>query len=99
MAIQGISSVNGNILTTPIKTTDEAASVVSFKDLLMDALYDVSALEQESDQITEDFIAGKTDSIHDVLIASTKAELSQALVIEVRNKVLEAYQELMRMQV
>jgi len=99
MAIQGINAINGNIAVAPVKTTTEATSAVSFKDLLLDALDNVNALEQESNRITEDFIAGNTDSIHDVLIASTKASIATSFVLEVRNKVLDAYQEIMRMQI
>ncbi len=99
MAIQGISSINGVITTTPLKGVSEATSEVNFKDLLMDALDNVNALEQESNKITEDFIAGKTDNIHSVLIASSKASISLSFVTEVRNKVLDAYQEIMRMQI
>ena len=65
----------------------------------MDALNNVNALEQESAKITEDFIAGRTDNIHSVMIASEKASISLQFVMEVRNKVIEAYQEIMRMQV
>jgi flagellar hook-basal body complex protein FliE len=99
MAIQGINVINGNIAAAPVKTTTGAASAVSFKDLLLDALENVNALEQESNRITEDFIAGNTDSIHDVLIATTKASIATSFVLEVRNKVLDAYQEIMRMQI
>lgn len=99
MAIQGINVINGNIAAAPVKTTTDAASAVSFKDLLLDALENVNALEQESNRITEDFIAGNTDSIHDVLIATTKANIATSFVLEVRNKVLDAYQEIMRMQI
>lgn len=72
---------------------------VNFKDMLMDAFTEVSGLERESDKITSDFIAGKTDEIHSVLIAAEKASISLDLIVEIRNKVIEAYNEIMRMQV
>lgn len=102
MAIQGVSSINGLVTTTPItgiKPTNQAAEAVNFKDLLMDALNNVNSLEQESAKMTEDFIAGRTDNIHSVMIAGEKASVALQFVMEVRNKVLDAYQEIMRMQV
>lgn len=74
-------------------------SEISFRDILTQALQNVNILEKESDAITSDFIAGKTDSIHSVLIAAEKASIAMDLVLEVRNKVLDAYSEIMRMQV
>jgi flagellar hook-basal body complex protein FliE len=55
-------------------------------------------LEKESEAITNDFIAGRTDSIHSVLIAAEKASIALDMVIEVRGKILDAYTEIMRMQ-
>jgi len=97
MAIQGINPVN-DIAAASVRAAGKTEESVSFKNLLMDALYNVNALEQESAKLTEDFIAGRTDSIHSVLIAAEKATISQ-FITEVRNKVLEAYQEIMRMQI
>lgn len=100
MALQGISSINGIINSTPITAAKNvAAESASFKDLLFDALKNVNTLEQESNKMTEDFIAGRTDNISSMLIAGEKASVALSLVMEVRNKVLESYQEIMRMQV
>ena len=98
MAIQGINPLN-DIAAASVRAAGKTEESVSFKNLLMDALYNVNALEQESAKLTEDFIAGRTDSIHSVLIAAEKATISLQFITEVRNKVLEAYQEIMRMQI
>ncbi|MGI6622948.1 MAG: flagellar hook-basal body complex protein FliE [Clostridiaceae bacterium] len=98
MAIQGVNSIN-DIAAASVKTAGKTNDSVNFKDLLMDALNNVNTLEQESARMTEDFIAGRTDNIHSVLIASEKASISLQFIMEVRNKVLEAYQEIMRMQI
>lgn len=100
MAFEAISSINTALPgITSIKAQDPGQGEVSFKDMLMDAINSVNNLQRESDAITEDFIAGRTDSIHDVLIAGTQASLALDFMIEVRNKILEAYQEIMRMTV
>jgi flagellar hook-basal body complex protein FliE len=98
MAIQGINTVNG-ITSAQVNAASKTDGSVNFKDLLIDALNNVNTLEQESAKLTEDFIAGRTDDIHSVLIAGEKATISLQFVMEVRNKVLEAYQEIMRMQI
>lgn len=98
MNVIGLYSVNQGLPvqnTTASKTEDKT----SFKDMLMDALMDVSSLEKKADIITEDFIAGRTDSIHSVLIAAEKASISLEMVIEIRDKILDAYNEIMRMQI
>jgi flagellar hook-basal body complex protein FliE len=100
MALESISSIIGSASgIKPVKVSDSGQSNVSFKDMLMDAIENVSQLQHESDAITEDFIAGRTDSIHSVMIAGTKASLALDFMIEVRNKIMDAYQEIMRMQV
>lgn len=99
MAVQGIGSTHHLVTTTPVKITNETNEAVDFKGLLMEALQNVNSLEQESGKITEDFIAGRTDNIHSVMIAGEKASIALQFVLEVRNKVMDAYQEIMRMQV
>ncbi|MGI6122574.1 MAG: flagellar hook-basal body complex protein FliE [Acetivibrionales bacterium] len=98
MAVQGVNLINNGI-ASPIKSVGNSDEGINFKNLLMDALNNVNTLEQESAKMTEDFIAGRTDDIHSVLIASEKASISLQFIMEVRNKVMEAYQEIMRMQV
>lgn len=98
MAVQGVN-LTSNGITLPVKNATNSDEAINFKDIFMDALNNVNTLEQESAKMTEDFIAGRTDDIHSVLIASEKATISLQFVIEVRNKVMEAYQEIMRMQI
>ncbi|NLM75335.1 MAG: flagellar hook-basal body complex protein FliE [Clostridiaceae bacterium] len=99
MAIYGVEAVRNIINASEGVNIKKAEESLSFKDMIIDALKNVNALEQESIKITEDFIAGKHDNIHSVMIASEKAAISLQFVMEVRNKVLDAYQEIMRMQV
>ncbi len=98
MAVQGVNLINSTI-AAPVKNINNPDESINFKDILMDALKNVNTLEQESAKMTDDFIAGRTDNIHSVLIASEKASISLQFVMEVRNKVMDAYQEIMRMQI
>lgn len=59
----------------------------------------VDASLKEVDRMTAAFAAGESYEIHDVLIASEKASIRFKLLMQIRNKLLDAYQEIMRMQV
>lgn len=98
MSMTGIQPIHQGLLVSSKSLQADKAEGTSFKDILMSALQNVSQLEKESDTITNDFIAGKTDSIHSVLIAAEKASIALDMVIAVRDKVLDAYSEIMRMQ-
>ena len=52
-----------------------------------------------ADQALQDLAVGKTDNLHHVMLSLEKAKLSLELVVQVRNKLLEGYQELLRMQI
>lgn len=68
-----------------------------FGSMLTDAIKQADDLQTVSQQGSEALLAGETDDIAKVMIDGTKAELSLNMVIQVRNKVLDAYNEIMRM--
>ncbi len=71
----------------------------SFGDTLKDAVQSVNQMQQTSDRKMEDLATGKAQSIPDVMIAAEKADIALKLMVQVRNKVIDAYQEVMKMQV
>lgn len=98
MEIGKISSING--LSSSNKVDNDTQNLAtSFIDYLKDALAKTNDLKLQSDEITNAFAAGRTDNIHDVMIASEKAGIAMDFVMQVRNKVLDAYNEIMRLQV
>ena len=70
-----------------------------FGDVFKNALKEVSASQNVSDKKTDQLLTGEVKDVHEVMIASQKASLSLQMTMQVRNKVVEAYQEVMRMQV
>ncbi len=76
-----------------------AAAQQSFKVALSQAINHVNELQNESAKKTELLASGQIDDLHDVMITGQKASITLQATIEVRNKVVEAYQEIMRMQV
>ena len=86
-------------LKDKIDIKDDERSKVKFSDVLKNALEEANELKQESDKLTNDYLTGRTDNLHEVMIASQKAEISIMFVTEVRNRIMDAYQEFARMQV
>lgn len=71
----------------------------SFSDVLSDAINGVDQTMKTSNEKVQNFVAGKTNNVHDVMISMQRAQLSFDLMVEVRNKVVETYQEVSRMQI
>ncbi|MZG31285.1 MAG: flagellar hook-basal body complex protein FliE [Nitrospinae bacterium] len=71
----------------------------SFADTLAQSLDKVNTMQKEADNAIQDFVAGDTRNIHETMIAVGKADLAFRLTMQVRNKIVEAYQEVMRTQV
>lgn len=94
-SIQGISS---QLLSQGSKTVAKT-NTIDFKEVLTNALESVNNDQLNAEAMDTAFIKGETDDIHGVMIASQKAELSLSFAVEVRNKVIEAYKEIMRIQV
>ncbi|GGD68410.1 flagellar hook-basal body complex protein FliE [Paenibacillus nasutitermitis] len=88
-------SANANAVSeksTPAEMTQ------NFGDFLQKALDSVSAQESNVSALTDQFMVGKVD-VSQVMIAASQAEISLQLTTQIRNKVIDAYQEIMRMQV
>lgn len=99
MAINGIQSnmsITGNKLMEVNKALE--SNKVDFSELLTNALDRVNDDQINSQNMGEAFMLGEIDSLHDVTIAGMKADLSINLAVEVTNKLLSAYNEIMRLQ-
>ena len=70
-----------------------------FADMLKSAIADVNQKQNQSDSATAALAQGKPIDLHEVMIASQKATITLQAALEIRNKAVEAYQEIMRMQV
>ncbi|MEK8130236.1 flagellar hook-basal body complex protein FliE [Paenibacillus filicis] len=79
----------------------KSASEVSdqFSQYLSGAIADLNTQQAVVDKLNTQFVNGETSDVHQLMIASEKASLGLELTVQVRNKVIEAYQEIMRMPV
>jgi flagellar hook-basal body complex protein FliE len=80
-------------------STAPAAAPGGFARLLTQFLGDANAQQARAEQAVSNLAAGRADNVHNVMLAMAKADLSFHLVLEIRNRLSEAYQDIMRMQV
>lgn len=71
----------------------------SFSEILQGQLEKVNQLQKEADQLTQDLLTGTVEHLHQVTIAAEQASLALQLTVQIRNKLIEAYQEISRMQI
>lgn len=70
----------------------------NFADMLKNSLDEVNEKQLNSEDISQKFLTGEDVDIHEVMLASEEARLSLQMAVQIRNKLVEAYQELNRMQ-
>ena len=70
-----------------------------FRDLLQSTIATVETQRSAAQQSVDRFLSGEGEELHQVAIATQKAELSFDMFLQVRNKIVSAYQEVMRMQI
>jgi flagellar hook-basal body complex protein FliE len=81
---------------TPETTADTAPG---FGNMLEKVLGDVNQEHIAAEQAVADLVAGKSQDVHNVMIATQKADIGFQLLMQVRNKVVGAYEAIMRMQI
>jgi flagellar hook-basal body complex protein FliE len=101
----GISGVNlkpAQIDATrlqPSRPAQPAQGATSFKDVLADAIGEVQRLQTEADTSIRQLVAGEIKDVTETMVAVEKADVSFQSMMAVRNKIVAAYEEIMRMQV
>ena len=90
-------SANNSLQTSQASATGEAGT--SFANMLKSLAQDVSVKSAQAGEAVQGVLAGEGVPLHQAVIAAEEASVSFQLMVEVRNKLLESYQELMRMQV
>ena len=95
--------INKSIISVPsvgkAEITKLADPATSFENTMKKAVGEVNNLQSDADKMAVNLVSGNLEDVHTAMIAMQKAKLALDLTIQVRNKVLEAYQEIMRMQV
>ncbi len=103
MALNSIGSINSlsptKSLFETIETDKSSNSSIPFADYLKSALQSTNNTILESDKLANDFAAGRTDNIAQVTIAAQKADMALQFTMQIRTKILEAYNDIIKMQI
>lgn len=86
-------------LSPGVQNQAEVASGKSFGELLSDSINKANNIQLEADHAINELAAGRNKNIHETMLMLEKADTSFKLMMQVRNKIIDAYREIMRMQV
>jgi flagellar hook-basal body complex protein FliE len=102
MNVSSLPSVGSGspLMPTPlVPTTPGDTTGGLFAQVLQSALGQAAGQQQTADQAVLDLAMGKTDSLHNVVLEVAKADIAFRLMLEIRNRLSDAYQEVMKMTV
>lgn len=95
---KSISPVN-NFISNPFKNNQTEKVTNDFSQILKNAISDLNNLDKEASNKINELLTGKLENVHDVMIAMEKSKIGLNLALEIRNKLIESYKEVMRMQI
>lgn len=91
--------VSNEMQAQGIAPTPAADSGKTFSDILRNSVDQVNEYQHQADTAIKELVAGRTKNIHETMLTIERADTSLKLMMQVRNKILDAYREIMRMQV
>ena len=94
--LNGVSSPKSPMTEGPAKGGESSAS---FMDTLKGMMSDVNDAQKASDKAARDLVSGSQRDLHDIMMTVEKADIALRTVTAIRNKAVEAYQEIMKMPV
>jgi flagellar hook-basal body complex protein FliE len=109
MSVSGIEALGFQPYVAPQLSTDAVTSTAgtagpsgassAFGDLLVDGLDRLEAVQDKSDKLAVQAATGDLNDMHDYTVAATEASVTAQLTVAVRNRALEAFNEIMRMPI
>ena len=93
-----ILPISGAALPDSIRPAGQSQGGGAFQDVFTSAIQGVDALGQDASASAQRFLSGEGEELHTTILAAQRAELAFDMFLQVRNKVVSAYQEIMRMQ-
>ncbi len=82
-----------------LKDSGKTGEAGSFKDTLKGLVGDVDKMQKTAEEASQRLLTGQVEDVHQVMIAMEEAQTSFQLMMEIRNKIMDAYKEVIRMQV
>ncbi len=99
MAINGVKALGSLDPRAVYGELGKVAPKANFGQQLQNAIQEVDQLQSRRDDMVQEMVRGDRIEVHEIMTAAEEAQLAFELMLEVRNKLLESYQEIMRMQV
>jgi flagellar hook-basal body complex protein FliE len=105
MSLQSLYGPNGLAHTPPsispltVKDNESAREGLPFTDLLKGFIDETDKQQQIADTGVKQLVTGEAESIHEVVLTTSRADLAFRLMMEIRNRLIASYQEVMRMQI
>ncbi len=94
-----ISGLPGKIQSSmPVNNVQNKNEDSAFDGFLKESLKEVNSAQINANNAVKDLVAGKTENIHETMIQMQKASISFQMMMEVRNKLVEAYKEIIKMR-
>jgi flagellar hook-basal body complex protein FliE len=93
-----ISSIGAVPGLEPLRPLQEAGKSGAFQNVLEGTIRKLDLVHQDAADAVQKFLSGENEELHTTVLAAEKAEIAFDLGLQVRNKVVSAYQEIMRMQ-
>ena len=92
-------NVDVGMLSPELQTQDAPTHGKTFSEILRDSVEQVNLHKTQADTAIKELVAGRNKNIHETMLTVERADTSLKLMMQVRNKILDAYKEIMRMQV
>ena len=95
-------SVAQEMMKNGMSSSEGSASLghgTTFTDVLKNSVQQVNQYQAEADHAVKEMIAGRNKNIHETMLTVERADISLKLMMQVRNKIIDAYKEIMRMQI
>ena len=97
--IQGVSGLSPLPSTLGTGATSPAEGTSSFKSFLVDSIQEVNSMQQQADQAVEKLASGEEITTAEVLTAVQKADIAFRLMMQIRNKMVQAYNDVQNIRV
>jgi len=86
-------------LHNPIRDSKATTGEIPFADMVKGLIKDTDQQQMQAQDGVRQLVTGEAESIHDVVLTTSRADLAFRLMMEIRNRLIASYQEVMRMQV
>jgi len=93
-----ISAITSTPAIAPLAPPSQASPPGAFQNVLNDAIQGIEGANNKATDSVQKFLTGENEELHSTILAVQQASIAFDLGLQVRNKVVDAYQEIMRMQ-